>query len=43
MEDKIQMFEMYKKENNHFIDSVLKPELRTAYLPIINYLSNLFL
>jgi (p)ppGpp synthase/HD superfamily hydrolase len=37
------MFEMYKKENNHFIDSVLKPELRTAYLPIINYLSNLFL
>jgi (p)ppGpp synthase/HD superfamily hydrolase len=37
-----EMFEMYQKENSKFINSVLKPELRSAYLPIINYLVNLF-
>jgi len=36
------MFEMYKKENEHFKNVVLKPELRTPYLPIMNYLGNLF-
>ncbi len=35
------MFEMYKKENEHFKNVVLKPELRTQYLPIMNYLVNL--
>jgi len=36
------MFEMYQKENKHFINNVLKPELRSVYLPILNYLSSLF-
>lgn len=36
------MFEMYKKENDHFINVVVDIDLRTQYLPILNYLGNLF-
>jgi (p)ppGpp synthase/HD superfamily hydrolase len=36
------MYQMYEKENKHFINSVLKPELRSSYLPILNYLASLF-
>ena len=36
------MYEMYSKENNHFINNVLNPELRNQYLPILNYLASLF-
>jgi len=35
------MLKIYRDENNHFIDNVLKQELRIQYLPMINYLSSL--